>query len=189
MSLSRSRSRSRQPGAQSSVPPRTPFNSNDWWDVTVTTAVTGVEHQIAARCMWPLKTFKAEICTKTGVPAYEQHLVFDGNILSQGDKTLWSHGLHQHAEVTLVRSTLFKLPVKFLRHGNVREEETLTIDVEASDTIEAVKAKIQEKKQKEIPKVFGMIDLELFELEVGRTLSDYNIHNENGEIWIFIPNL
>jgi Ubiquitin family len=198
MSHSRSRSRSRPPGAQSSVSPRIPERPGSeecWWDVKVT-LVTGVEFQIAACSAWPLKTFKAEICAKTGIPVDEQRLVFEGNLLSLDNIALDGYMLHRQAEVTLLRSKSFKLPVNFLlldlvsELGRLQKEPAFDIDVEASDTIEAVKAKIQEKEQKEIAFIMGRIDFtknKLFRLEVGKTLSDYNILNCNCEIWIHCP--
>ena len=77
--------------------------------------------------------------------------------------------------------------MKFLRFGVLQRAKKFNIDVEASDTIEAVKAKIQEKEQKEIAFIMGRIDFpknEFFRLEEGKTLSDYNILNCMCQIWI-----
>ena len=122
--------------------------------------------------------------------ARDNALVFDGNLLFLDDGvTLHGYGLHQQAEVTLLRSKSFKLPVK-VNFFAAREEKAFDVDVEASDTIEAVKAKIQEKGQKEIRFIYGRIDdnIDFFRLEEGKSLSDYNIFNgRNGEIWIHCP--
>jgi ubiquitin C len=131
------------------------------------------------RALEMIERLKAERINESEISDFEQRLFFNSTELDDG-RTLADYNIQRESRLDL----LLRPPGVFQIFVNTQTDNIIELEVESSDTIGTVKAKIQDKEG--IPAEGQLLNFNEIQLQDEETLAHYDIRH-NSQLQLFPP--